>query len=133
MTEDQLELLQEAQRSISAAKLLLEGGYARYAASRAYYAMFYVAESFLEGEGLSFSTHSAVIAAFGRHFTRTGKVPAEFHQSLRKAWQVRLTGDYSPGTGISSDEAQDQIHRAEQFLKLAEQLIGPLPPDEETK
>ena len=35
MTEDQLELLQQARDSISAARLLLDNGYPDYAASRA--------------------------------------------------------------------------------------------------
>lgn len=48
MTRDQRELLEEATDSIAAAKLLLEGDYPGYAASRAYYAMFYVAEALLE-------------------------------------------------------------------------------------
>jgi len=59
-------LLLKARQSISAAQVLLHNGYSDYAAARAYYAMFYVAEAFLEGEGLSFSKHSAVISAFGR-------------------------------------------------------------------
>ena len=42
MTGEQQELLAEARHSIAAARLLLSGGYAGYAASRAYYAMFYV-------------------------------------------------------------------------------------------
>ena len=53
MTEDQRELLEEARDSIAAARLLLDGGFPGYAASRAYYAMFYVAEALLEE--LSFS------------------------------------------------------------------------------
>lgn len=44
MTDDQQELLVEAQDSIDAAKLLLENGFAGYAAVRAYYAMLYVEE-----------------------------------------------------------------------------------------
>lgn len=66
MTPEQQKLLEKAARSIQAAKLLNEEELAEFAASRAYYAMFYVAEAFLEGEGLSFSKHSAVIAAFGQ-------------------------------------------------------------------
>ncbi|MEQ8225686.1 MAG: HEPN domain-containing protein [Candidatus Eremiobacterota bacterium] len=66
MSKEQIELLNEARKSLSAAKLLLDGGYTGYAASRAYYAMFYIAEAFLEGEGMSFSKHSAVIANFGK-------------------------------------------------------------------
>ena len=66
MTPDQLNLLLKARQSLSAARLMLDSEYPDYAASRAYYAMFYIAEAFLEGEGLSFSKHSAVISAFGR-------------------------------------------------------------------
>ena len=94
MTEDQRELLQKAASSLSAAKLLLEGGYPDFAASRAYYTMFYVAEAFLEGEGMSFSKHSAVIAAFGKHFAHAGKVPVDFHRYLIEAQEARHTGDY---------------------------------------
>lgn len=42
MTEDQKDLLEKARESISAADLLLMGGYPGYAVSRAYYAMFYI-------------------------------------------------------------------------------------------
>jgi HEPN domain len=75
LTEDQQELLEKACESLEAAKLLLKGAYPDFAASRAYYAMFYIAQALLEGEGLAFSRHSAVIAAFGQHFAHTGKVP----------------------------------------------------------
>lgn len=105
MTEDQAELLEEACDSLGAARLLLSGGYPGYAASRAYYAMFYVAEAFLEGEDLAFSKHAAVIAAFGRHFTRTGKIPVEFHKFLREGQDVRHTGDYGERHAVTFAQA----------------------------
>jgi uncharacterized protein (UPF0332 family) len=123
MTDDQLDLLQEARDSISAAKLLLEGSYPGYAASRAYYAMFYIAEAFLEGKGMAFSKHSAVIAAFGQHFVRTGRVPAEFHRFLLEAQELRHAGDYGARPAVTYDQAQEQIARAEQFLELAARLL----------
>ncbi|MEP0885686.1 HEPN domain-containing protein [Trichocoleus sp. ST-U3] len=58
MTEDQLELLLKAWQSLSAARLLLDNGFPDYATSRAYYTMFYIASAFLEGEGMSFSSHA---------------------------------------------------------------------------
>jgi len=128
LTEDQLELLQKARQSLSAARLLLAGGYPDYAASRAYYSMFYIAEAFLEGEGMSFSRHSAVIGAFGQYFARTGRVPVEFHRFLIEAQALRNSGDYGQLGAVTSNQATDQLTRAEQFLKLAENLIGPLPP-----
>lgn len=128
MTDDQLELLLKARGSISAARLLLSGEYPGYAASRAYFAMFYIAEAFLEGEGMSFSKHSAVISAFGREFAHSGKVPVEFHRFLMEAQELRYSGDYATDSTVTSEQASEQINRAEKFLKLAEQLIGQLPP-----
>jgi uncharacterized protein (UPF0332 family) len=40
--------------------------------------MFYLAEAFLDGEGLAFSSHSAVIGEFGRIFAKSGRIPSKF-------------------------------------------------------
>ena len=80
MTSEQQALLEKATRSLQAARLLNQQNLPEFAASRAYYTMFYIASAFLEGEGLAFSRHSAVISAFGREFANTGRVPVEFHR-----------------------------------------------------
>jgi uncharacterized protein (UPF0332 family) len=72
MTPEQEALLKKARESVRAAKLLADNRLYDFAASRAYYAMFYVAEALLLSQGLSFSKHSAVIAAFGQRFVRPG-------------------------------------------------------------
>ena len=48
------------------------------ASSRAYYAMFYMAETLLLSTSLAYSKHSAVIAAVGREFAKAGVMPPEF-------------------------------------------------------
>jgi uncharacterized protein (UPF0332 family) len=126
MTEDQAELLLTARDSLKAAEVLLREGFPGFAASRAYYAMFYVAEAFLEGEGLSYSKHSAVIAAFGDKFAHAGKVPTEFHRFLLEAQEARHDGDYGPRNAVSPQQARERIRHAGRFLELATQLIGPL-------
>lgn len=68
MTEDQRELLEAAWESLAAAKHLLKGDFPAFAASPAYYAMFSVAQAFLEGDEMAFSKHSGTIAAFGQYF-----------------------------------------------------------------
>jgi uncharacterized protein (UPF0332 family) len=128
MTPAQLNLLLKAHQSLSAAKFILDGGYPDYAASRAYYAMFYIAEAFLEGEGLSFSKHSAVISAFGREFARTGRVPVKFHQFLIRSQELRNAGDYGEINAVTANQAADSIAQAEEFLELAQNLIGSVPP-----
>ena len=128
MTPAQLNLLLKAHQSLSAAKFILDGGYPDYAASRAYYTMFYIAEAFLEGEGLSFSKHSAVISAFGREFARTGRVPVKFHQFLIRSQELRNAGDYGEINAVTANQAADSIAQAEEFLELAQNAIGTLPP-----
>ena len=124
MTDEQWELLLKAQQSLSAAKLLLNNNYPDYATSRAYYSMFYIAEAFLEGEGLSFSKHSAVISAFGREFAKTQRVSTDFHRFLIEAQALRTTGDYGQLNAVTLDQATQQIDHAEQFLAIAIQTIG---------
>jgi len=126
MTDEQRELLLKAQQSLEAAQLLLTNNYPDYAASRAYYAMFYIAEAFLEGEGLTFSKHSAVIATFGREFAKPRRVSPDFHRFLIEAQELRTTGDYGQFNAVTMDQAAEQIQRAEAFLALAIQDIGTL-------
>jgi uncharacterized protein (UPF0332 family) len=124
MNDEQQALLLKAQQSLEAAKLLLRNEYPDYATSRAYYTMFYIASALLDGEGLSFSKHSAVIAAFGREFAKPQRISPEFHRYLIEAQELRTTGDYGQLNAITTDQAAEQIDRAEQFLAIATQYIG---------
>ncbi len=123
MTPEQKNLIEQANESLSAAKLLYREGYYGFAAARAYYTMFYIAEAFLLGKDLAFSKHSGVHAAFGEHFSKTGIVPPEFHRYLIRGMEIRHIGDYSMGKNISPEESAEQISNAEQFIKLAEKII----------
>jgi uncharacterized protein (UPF0332 family) len=128
VTPEQDALLKKAKESLRAARLLAEQRLNDFAVSRAYYAMFYVAEAFLLGEGSAFSRHAAVISEFGRLFAKTRRVPEEFHRFLIEAQDSRNVGDYDTGPGFSNDHAAEQISRAEEFLKLAERMIGQAKP-----
>jgi uncharacterized protein (UPF0332 family) len=132
MIPEQAALLRKARDSLRGATLLAGNGLYDFAASRAYYTMFYVAEALLLGEGLSFSKHTAVIAAFGRRFARTGVVPAEFHRYLLDGQDMRTVGDYGTGPGLTRAQTAEQIARAERFLELADRLIR-LPPTSSTE
>ena len=123
MTPEQKNLIEQANESLSAAKLLYREGYYGFAAAKAYYTMFYIAEAFLLGKDLAFSKHSGVHAAFGEHFSKTGIVPPEFHRYLIRGMEIRHIGDYSMGKNISPEESAEQISNAEQFIKLAEKII----------
>jgi len=103
--------------------LLFANGYFGFSASRAYYAMFYVAEALLIGKGVSFSRHSAISSAFGKYFVKTGIVSSKFHQYLIKGMEVRHAGDYGKARSVNSETAKEQIVNAEEFLNMGKQLL----------
>jgi len=123
MNKEQEFLVQKAQDSLRAAKILASENLPDFAAaSRAYYAMFYIAEAFLVGENLSFSKHSAVISKFGELFARTGKIDPKFHRYLIDAEQIRLKGDYDRSERLTAEDAKLLIERSEEFLELVDYL-----------
>ncbi len=117
-------LLEKARQSIQAATNLMQDGFRDFAASRAYYALFYVAEALLISYDLSYNSHSAVIAAFGREFARTGKLDARFHRYLLDSQDTRNIGDYGIGPGVSEKQVQDALKWADEFLKAAEFFLS---------
>lgn len=124
MSPEQTALVKKAKDSLEAARLLIEKGFYDFAVSRAYYSMFYIAEAFLLGEGLSFSKHSAVIAAFGQGFVKTGIVPQEFHRYLIEGEDSRNIGDYDIVSTLNKEEAIEQIKHADSFLDLADRILS---------
>lgn len=125
MRTDQKLLLEKARDSLEAARLLAAEEFYDFSASRSYYAMFYVAEAFLLEKGLSFSKHSAVIAAFAQQFVKPGGAPARFHRYLLDAQDARNLGDYDVAGGVTQAQAAEQMARAEEFIQLAEQQFDP--------
>jgi uncharacterized protein (UPF0332 family) len=124
MTEDQDELLLKAQQSLSDSQLLLKNDYTDFAASRAYYAMFYAAEALLDGEGLSFSSHSGVISAFGREFAKPRRVPSKFHRYLIEAQSLRNTGDYGQLNAVDQEQALKLVQQADEFLQTVRAMLA---------
>jgi uncharacterized protein (UPF0332 family) len=117
-------LLDKARQSIQAAANLKRDGFLDFAVSRAYYAMFYTAEALLLEEGLSYSSHAAVIGSFGKLFAKTGKLDPRFHRYLLDAQDIRNIGDYSIGPGIVMEQVEETILRAEEFLDASESLLA---------
>jgi uncharacterized protein (UPF0332 family) len=128
MTPEQERLLEKANKTLQAARILNNQGFFDSAASRAYYVMFYIATAFLEGEKLSYARHSAVIASFGQKFARPGLVPVQFHRYLIDAQNIRLEADYNADIQITQTDTVQIIYRAEEMLIFALANIDSLPP-----
>lgn len=116
-------LLKKARESVDAAKHLGDKGYWDFAAARAYYAMFYAAAVLLEN-GLTFSSHSGVIGAFGRNFAKTGVFEAKFHRYLLDGQDIRNAGDYDVGTPVAESQAKDVMTWANEWIAAAEKFLN---------
>ena len=115
--------LKGAADSLDAAELLLSEDFPGIAASRAYYAMFYLAEAFLLEQGQEYSKHAGVISACGRDIAKNEKVPRIFHRYLIDGQTARLLADYR-GEPITDGEAQLQIDRGREMLEFARQYFA---------
>ena len=121
---DEIEgLVRKSRRYLKSADLLIQDGDYDSAVSRAYYAMFYLAEALLLSRGLSFSSHKAVIAAFGKHFIKTGKLKEDLHQSLIDTFEKRQMGDYESQASADRETAEDVLVRAEAFAEEISKVL----------
>lgn len=123
MTLQQEGLLRKAARRIRSARVLVAEGDYDSAVSRAYYAMFYVAEVLLLSKGLAYSKHSAVIAAFGKEFVKEGVLPVELHAHLREASDARNVADYQADSDLTEEATMMHISRAERFVSVGEEIL----------
>jgi uncharacterized protein (UPF0332 family) len=108
-------LMERARRSLRSARNIFEDGDHDFAMSRAYYAMFYAATAALLSQGITRTKHSGVIAAFGQHLVKPGKVTAEHQRALQAAFRDRSAGDYA-GVFPSREEVERRLQEAENFI-----------------
>ena len=112
--------LEKAERALDAARTLLAAKSAEGACNRAYYAMFDAAHAALFALRLEeitapIKTHNGLIAKFGEHLVRPGRLPVEHGEALNVVQRFRQIADYS-GEPIELDRAAWSVERAEAFV-----------------
>ncbi|MCH7812919.1 MAG: HEPN domain-containing protein [Planctomycetes bacterium] len=110
------QLVEKGVRSLASANNLFQDGDYDFAVSRAYYAMFYLAEAVLLLRGLTFSKHSAVISAFGRELVKPGHLPETLHKALREGFTERAVGDYEVKEPYPRERAEGVLAGARDFV-----------------
>jgi len=109
-------LIEKAHRYLRSADLLIRDGDYDSAVSRSYYAMFYSAEAVLLKKKMTFSSHKAVISAFGRYFVKTGIFDKRMGRDLNIIFGDRQLGDYESNFSISEDNALHALETAQGFV-----------------
>lgn len=111
-------LLKLADESHDAAKALIDMGHPRFSAAQSYYTIFYLAQAVLLTKGLTFSKHSAVVAAYGKEFAKTGLLNPKFHRYIIQAEKLRQTGHYGDeGEEVTEEQALESFQWAGEFME----------------
>jgi uncharacterized protein (UPF0332 family) len=82
--------------------------------------MFFVAEALLAARGHNFSSHRAVISAFGQYFAKTEELDPGFHKALMAAFNQRQLGDYAMESGLEKGDIDQMLSDARDFLQAGQ-------------
>ncbi len=112
---------QKAERTLSAARLLLDTGDTEGACNRAYYAMYYAAQAALLAAGIpepedGYKSHQGLMGAFGKHLIVSGQLDRALGRSINKVQRLRQLADYV-GDPPSREDATSAVVEAKTFLE----------------
>jgi uncharacterized protein (UPF0332 family) len=117
-------LLKKAQEDLKASEIMIENGIFRIAASRVYYAMFYIVEALLLTKGLIFTSHKGLISSFNKEFIKSGIFNIKFGRLLRDAFDIRQNSDYEIIPDITESKTKELVLLAKEFLEEAKKYLG---------
>lgn len=120
--EDPGTRMSRARTELEVAHLLLERGYPEQAASRVYYAAFYAADAALLHLGEMPSSHSGLIAAFGRLVVKEGGFDPGTGAVLHRLFELRSDADYESGT-VTAEQVRNALASAERFVAAVEEWL----------
>jgi uncharacterized protein (UPF0332 family) len=118
-------LMKLADESHEAARVMIDNGITRFSAAQSYYTIFYLAQAMLLTKGLTFSKHSAVVAAYGREFARTGLLDPKFHRYLIDAQERRMVGHYGDEhEEVTEAQALESFQWAGEFMEAVKAYLS---------
>lgn len=116
--------LKRAVNALSASEALVSEELFDDAISRAYYAMFYAAKALMVRDGVTAgSKHSAVVAAFGREYAKTGKIESRYHQMLIEDFEWRQKADYDVFWHADRETAHGRLEDAREFISRISKMF----------
>jgi uncharacterized protein (UPF0332 family) len=98
-------------------------GHVDFAASRAYYGIFYIASALLEARGVRLRKHGAVMGQFGLYFAKPRILDPAYHRLLIDAQRMRLNADYRIEPMPGEEVVRELIEEGRKFLMAARAYI----------
>ncbi len=113
----------KGEKKLSVAGKLLRSGDYEDAVSRAYYAVYHVAQSLLLTEGQKADTHKGVVTLFGLLFVKTGRFSRNLGKNLANLKDDRESGDYEVFSFIDRETAETALKEAKEFLSEGKKYL----------
>ncbi len=117
------EYLGEADRFLSAARVLLEAKLPENSAAEAYQAMFSAARAALSELDREARTHGGTWTLFDQLFDRPDLFEGRLRKAARNAEELRYDSDYRVG-GASQEEAKLVLADAEEFVAAVRAMFS---------
>ena len=123
-TEDLIKgYIEKAEKKLNVAKKLLKSKDYEDAVSRAYYAVYHVAQALLLTEGQRAETHKGVVTLFGLLFVKTGKFSRNMGKHLANLKDDRESGDYEVFSFIDKETAETAVKEAKEFISAGKKYL----------
>lgn len=103
---------------------MFQSGHLYGTANRIYYACFYAVLALLLTKNLSSSKHGGVISLFNRNFVKSGTVSREMGKFYSRMFDSRLESDYGEPTEIDSEQLEEDLSTAGEFIKLLGEIVA---------
>ncbi len=113
----------KAKERLVSAEALLEAKSFADSIGRSYYAIFTAARALLALRGLDSKRHSGVVTLFNEHFIKSGLLAKEVYQIIASAKAKRERADYEDYVEFGKEETEEQLKKAREFVKAAENLL----------
>ena len=115
--------IQKAWSSIREAEDNAQLGHWTLAASRLYYATYYMASALLVDKGITARSHSGVIHIIGSEFVKKDLLTKEEGRLISRLFGMRQSGDYDDLFDWTEEEVHPFFDKTKAFLKRMEDLI----------
>jgi len=105
------------------ARYNFDGGYYGMAVNRAYYAFFYAATAMLLTLDITRRKHSGVLAAFRKHFVKTGIFPIQDSRAYGESFELRNVTDYEMMGQADENQAHAVLESARDFVERCQAYL----------
>ena len=109
--------LEESERCLKSARILLDAEDFKSAANRSYYCVFNAIRSIFALQGKDYQKHSAVMSNFRSEYIKTKQFDDRMSDILRDLFFIRNKSDYEDFYTVSKKELSEQIDNAEYFFE----------------